>query len=1098
MRGNSKRLYIKRHPYWIFVFMLPFTVIIVMLFIIHSIKQFSQDKLISEIKSVANNICIHTHESLLFDNFAQIQVFVIDSDHIFLNKLDYIYIVYPNNKIYLSNYENKIGEIFQNDHFVDLIFEKEIKVIQNRHFYFKIYATHENRFYSLSISPVMGQLDYYSNGKHKASIYFSLTTSDASKNFIEIFYALIIGTLAIIILLSIIVKMLSDYYIGPFSLFLNKLMELSSGIIDPINIGNIKGPLRRFVTHFNEVTYSLVKAQQKEKELEVQKGIVRATQVLAHDVRKPFSMMQLILDSLDRLQSDSAELNFAKCEVEKSIKNVESMIYDIMDYSREVELSTEPSSLYRILDYVVRQTIQAYPENKISIDYQLSAKNMPLVDEERIARVFINIISNAIEAITTADKHKKGTITITSKDVLYDNRSTIEIVIGNDGPPFKDGIVDKLFESFFTHGKKKGTGLGMASAQKIVHLHKGTITARNRVDGNGVEFVIRIMSSNMPETSRPISLPTHIDTNYYLLQNSNIDHSIRRIGQQKEIYRIILLEDEVLYRAGIKNLINEKPYLSENIILYDATTVDEALELVKNAGVKHAIVDIDLNHDQNGYDFLTIVKEKYPDLVCLVHSNRVTKEDKQKAFDLGATYFAPKPMNLAHLVNFISGTPVNEVLPGENPVKEKDIVKKTDVKTKSADEDKTSVNVLIIDDEMIILDMLSTSVEKRFRDNRKPVHVLTANTYRNALDLLNEHCDKLNYVLCDLNIDESRDGLLLAEAVHELNKNREQKIDFYILTHSNVDRFNKTVCQSRVKQFFQHPLPLSTLGIIFQNEFDLDEEKQVSNDGCASTTNADTIEKSIAHRAEASVSEVENYLLLQLINAANKKILKKICHIIGHNAVGELDIIKYDIVNSMDGEQETIEFVKNLPYRLCGISEELRSFLDIVKYNEKAQIKNMFIVPFELKFFVDRFIKKQLADFEYQLDGINIVNNISDKSIKIMGDEALFEKVVFKVFFNVLTSYINHENEGDIAFSTITDVKSQMLQMTCDTINDDIGEDFINNLFYNTPFSSSYFNLDYAVCGYLMSLHNGHISVKIDQTQKTTFYCFSFDKETCN
>jgi signal transduction histidine kinase len=54
-----------------------------------------------------------------------------------------------------------------------------------------------------------------------------------------------------------------------------------------------------------------------------------------------------------------------------------------------------------------------------------------------------------------------------------------------------------IFESFFTSGKNTGTGLGLASVKKIIELHGGTITARNRVNAEGVEFAIALQSQKL-------------------------------------------------------------------------------------------------------------------------------------------------------------------------------------------------------------------------------------------------------------------------------------------------------------------------------------------------------------------------------------------------------------------------------------------------------------------------------------------------------------------------------------------------------------------------------------------------------------------------
>lgn len=68
---------------------------------------------------------------------------------------------------------------------------------------------------------------------------------------------------------------------------------------------------------------------------------------------------------------------------------------------------------------------------------------------------------------------------------------SIELVIGNDGPHIPESQVEKIFDAFFTSGKKNGTGLGLAIAQKIMHAHGGAIECKS-APGFGVEFCLRI------------------------------------------------------------------------------------------------------------------------------------------------------------------------------------------------------------------------------------------------------------------------------------------------------------------------------------------------------------------------------------------------------------------------------------------------------------------------------------------------------------------------------------------------------------------------------------------------------------------------------
>ncbi len=179
----------------------------------------------------------------------------------------------------------------------------------------------------------------------------------------------------------------------------------------------------RLVTKFNEMIAKLDFLSVELERTSKQAAIGQTTAMLAHDVRKPFSKLKIILENFENFKKDSKNLETARIDIEKSIKNVESMIADIMDYSREVKLEVHPMPIVNILDFSIRQTAQSYApacagrDANISFEYNIQNKFMPLVDDERLARVFGNIIGNAIEAITQIGKKDHGIITVETRDI---------------------------------------------------------------------------------------------------------------------------------------------------------------------------------------------------------------------------------------------------------------------------------------------------------------------------------------------------------------------------------------------------------------------------------------------------------------------------------------------------------------------------------------------------------------------------------------------------------------------------------------------------------------------------------------------------------
>ena len=63
--------------------------------------------------------------------------------------------------------------------------------------------------------------------------------------------------------------------------------------------------------------------------------------------------------------------------------------------------------------------------------------------------------------------------------------------IGDTGPGIGVEPMERIFEPFFTHGKRKNAGLGLSIAKRIAEAHGGTLRVENRAEG-GALFTLTI------------------------------------------------------------------------------------------------------------------------------------------------------------------------------------------------------------------------------------------------------------------------------------------------------------------------------------------------------------------------------------------------------------------------------------------------------------------------------------------------------------------------------------------------------------------------------------------------------------------------------
>jgi len=76
----------------------------------------------------------------------------------------------------------------------------------------------------------------------------------------------------------------------------------------------------------------------------------------------------------------------------------------------------------------------------------------------------------------------------------------VELRFADTGPGIPEALRDRIFEPFFTYGKREGAGLELAIARRIVEEHGGELWAEGR-EGEGATFVVALPSQKRGERS---------------------------------------------------------------------------------------------------------------------------------------------------------------------------------------------------------------------------------------------------------------------------------------------------------------------------------------------------------------------------------------------------------------------------------------------------------------------------------------------------------------------------------------------------------------------------------------------------------------------
>ena len=120
----------------------------------------------------------------------------------------------------------------------------------------------------------------------------------------------------------------------------------------------------------------------------------------------------------------------------------------------------------------------AFQERSLDVAVMPSALNVN-GDRDKLKQVFINLISNACEAVKAGDC---VSIQVSESPAEQaDAPLPIQVIVHNGGDPIPPDVLPKLTQPFFST-KSSGNGLGLAIVKRIVEAHQGQLTLTSSLE----------------------------------------------------------------------------------------------------------------------------------------------------------------------------------------------------------------------------------------------------------------------------------------------------------------------------------------------------------------------------------------------------------------------------------------------------------------------------------------------------------------------------------------------------------------------------------------------------------------------------------------
>jgi nitrogen fixation/metabolism regulation signal transduction histidine kinase len=228
---------------------------------------------------------------------------------------------------------------------------------------------------------------------------------------------------------------------------------------------------------------------------------------MAHEIKNPLTPIQLSAERIaksygratngggngtslvsdERLDEKRVAAVISECTetIAREVAGLKAMVDEFSRFARLPAIRLEHANL----NDVITHAAGLYQERLDGVSLRLDLDpGLPpsMLDVEQIKRVFVNLVDNALEAVSSVSDEKQITIE-TSHDP---ERSVLRAEVADTGQGIEPADFRRLFEPYFSR-RDSGTGLGLAIVQRIIMEHGGHIRAE-RNHPRGAKFVIEL------------------------------------------------------------------------------------------------------------------------------------------------------------------------------------------------------------------------------------------------------------------------------------------------------------------------------------------------------------------------------------------------------------------------------------------------------------------------------------------------------------------------------------------------------------------------------------------------------------------------------
>lgn len=270
-----------------------------------------------------------------------------------------------------------------------------------------------------------------------------------------------------------------EYALQQFELLVNEKIKFLIISKSKLSDENGKENTVLVISDFSELKMMENQIQRKERLAamgELASGV-------AHEIRNPLNSIGTIVQQLRKdfkPKENGDEYDTLSELVYKEVKRINNTIESFLKFAKPLPLTPTEFDTNNFFNEIKNQYKVMLNAREITFE-NISNKNFFVYwDRNQIQQVFVNLIENAVDAMTGGGK------IIVRVNELPQNSLIIEF--SDTGKGISEETIPKIFNLYFTT-KAEGNGIGLSIVQKIINEHGGEISVQSKKD-NGTKFII--------------------------------------------------------------------------------------------------------------------------------------------------------------------------------------------------------------------------------------------------------------------------------------------------------------------------------------------------------------------------------------------------------------------------------------------------------------------------------------------------------------------------------------------------------------------------------------------------------------------------------